>query len=325
MTDPIRWGVLGAANFARKTMAPAIHNASGAVLAALATSTSEKAAPFRALQPDLVVHDSYEALLSDPAIEAVYIPLPNALHVEWTEKAARAGKHVLCEKPIGLSLADIDRLIALREETGLLIAEAYMIPHHPQWQMVREIVQGSVIGDLLHIDGYFSFRLQDAGNIRLDAALGGGVTRDIGVYTLGAARLVTGQEPAQVVSRFGWRDGVDVSARIWADYGATTCSIYMSMEAPNRQVMTFHGSEGFVELTAPFNPVSHREASVRLVRGDGEERLTRFPNARQYVAQVEAFGRTLRTGAEYPVPLEFSRGTQAALEAAFAGEQAASR
>lgn len=322
MTDPIRWGVLGAANFARKTMAPAIHNAPGATLAALATSTPAKAAPFRALQPDLLVHDSYEALLADPRIEAVYIPLPNALHVEWTEKAARAGKHVLCEKPIGLSLDDIDRLIALRDETGLLIAEAYMIPHHPQWQMAREMVQGGAIGDLLHIEGYFTFRLQDEGNIRLDPALGGGVTRDIGVYTLGAARLVTGQEPANVVSRFGWQGGVDLSARIWAEYGGATCSIYMSMTAPNRQGMTFHGSEGFIELAAPFNPVSHREASVRLVRADGEERLTRFPNARQYVAQVEAFGGSLRTGADYPVPLEFSRGTQAALEAAFAGEQA---
>lgn len=321
MTDPIRWGVLGAANFARKTMAPAIHNASGAVLAALATSTPAKADPFRALQPDLTIHDSYEALLADPGIEAVYIPLPNALHVEWAEKAARAGKHVLCEKPIALDLAGVDRLIALRNETGLLIAEAYMIPHHPQWQMARDMVQGGAIGDLLHIDGYFTFRLQDDGNIRLDPALGGGVTRDIGVYTLGAARLVTGQEPAHVASRFGWQGGVDLSARIWADFGGATCSIYMSMAAPDRQVMTFHGSEGFIELVAPFNPVTHREASLRLVRADGEERLTRFPNARQYVAQVEAFGRTLREGADYPMPLEFSRGTQAALEAAFAGAQ----
>lgn len=321
MTDPIRWGVLGAANFARTTMAPAIHDAENAVLAALATSNPGKAASFAALAPGLRVHDSYDSLLADPDIEAVYIPLPNALHVEWTEKAARAGKHVLCEKPIALTLAEVDRLIALREETGLLIAEAYMIPHHPQWQLVRRMVQGGEIGDLLHIDGYFTFRLGDGGNIRLNPDLGGGVTRDIGVYTLGSARLVTGQEPKNVAARFGWRNGVDISARIWADFGGATCSIFMSMEAPNRQVMTFHGTGGFLELTAPFNPVVHREASVRLVRADGEERLTRFPAARQYVNQVEAFGRSLREGADYPVPLEFSRGTQAALEAAFAGAQ----
>ena len=321
MTDPIRWGVLGAANFARTTMAPAIHDAENAVLSALATSSADKAAGFAAMAPGLKVHDSYEALLADPDIDAVYIPLPNAMHVEWTETAARAGKHVLTEKPIAMDRTEIDRLIALRDETGLLIAEAYMIPHHPQWQMVRDMVRGGEIGEILHIDGYFTFRLTDGGNIRLNPALGGGVTRDIGVYTLGSARLVTGLEPQNVEARFGWRDGVDVSARIWANFGAATCSIYMSMEAPNRQVVTYHGTDGFIELTAPFNPVVHREASVRLVRADGEERLTRFPTARQYVNQVEAFGRSIREGTDYPVPLEFSRGTQAALEAAFAGEK----
>lgn len=320
MTDPIRWGVLGAANFARTTMAPAIHDAENAVLAALATSRADKAAPFAALVPGLRIHDSYEALLADPEIDAVYIPLPNALHVEWTEKAAHAGKHVLTEKPIALRLDEIDRLIALRDRTGLLIAEAYMIPHHPQWQMLRGMVQGGEIGDLLHIDGYFTFRLTDDGNIRLNPDLGGGVTRDIGVYTLGSARLVTGVEPENVQSRFGWQNGVDVSARIWADFGRASCSIYMSMKAPNRQVVTYHGTDGFIELVAPFNPVVHREASLRLVRASGEEHLHRFPTARQYVNQVEAFGRSLRDGVDYPVPLEFSRGTQAALEAAFAGE-----
>ena len=210
MTDPIRWGVLGAANFARKTMAPAIHNAENAVLAALATTSPGKAAGFAALAPGLRLQGSYEALLADPEIDAVYIPLPNSLHVEWTQKAVRAGKHVLCEKPIALTQGEIDRLITLRDETGLLIAEAYMIPHHPQWQMVRDMVQGGTIGELLHIDGYFTFRLADEGNIRLNPALGGGVTRDIGVYTLGSARLVTGLEPTNVQSRFGWQNGVDV-------------------------------------------------------------------------------------------------------------------
>lgn len=320
MTEPIRWGVLAAANFARKTMAPAIHDAERAVLAALATSSADKAAPFRALAPGLRVHDSYDALLADPEIDAVYIPLPNALHVDWTEKAARAGKHVLCEKPIAMNLAQIDRLIALRDDTGLLIAEAYMIPHHPQWQKVREMVQRGAIGALRHIESYFTFRLADEGNIRLNPALGGGVTRDIGVYTLGSARLVTGQEPRNMAARFDWRDGVDLSARIWADFGGASCSIYMSMAAPNRQHVVLHGSEGIIELPAPFNPGSYGEAAIRLVRADGEERLTRFPTARQYVTQVEAFGRSVREGTAYPVPLEFSRGTQAALEAAFAAE-----
>jgi predicted dehydrogenase len=125
MTENIvNWGVLGASGFARKTMAPAIHEARRARLAAVATRDPARAAPFADFAPGIAVHDTYEALLADPGIDAVYVPLPNALHVEWTEKAARAGKAVLCEKPIGLTAADVDRLISLREETGVFIAEA---------------------------------------------------------------------------------------------------------------------------------------------------------------------------------------------------------
>ena len=140
------------------------------------------------------------------------------------------------------------------------------------------MVQDGEIGELLHIDGYFTFRLTDTGNIRMRPETGGGVTRDIGVYTLGSARLATGLEPENVQSRFGWQNGVDVSARIWANFaGGATCSIYMSMEAPNRQVVTYHGTDGFIELTAPFNPVVHREASVRVVRADGGRTAAPLP------------------------------------------------
>jgi predicted dehydrogenase len=317
MSDLIRWGVLGAANFALTTMAPAIHAADNAVLAAVATRDPAKAKPFQAMAPGLRVHDSYDAALADPEIDAVYIPLPNALHVEWVEKAVRAGKHVLCEKPIAMEVAEIDRLIALRDATGLMIAEAYMIPHHPQWQLVQSLLVEGVIGDLLHIDSSFTFGLNDAGNIRLNPDLGGGALRDIGVYTLGSGRLVTGAEPVIRHAQLGWDHGVDVSARILADFGSVTCTVYMNIQASNRQVVTLYGSAGYLEMTGPFNPVTHREASVRLVASDGEESLFRFPQARQYVAQVEAFGQAIH-GASYRVPLEFSRGTQAALEAVFA-------
>ena len=317
MTKPIRWGVLGAANFARTTMAPAIHNAENAVLAAIATRDVAKAVPFAALAPGLRVHDTYDALLADPDIDAIYIPLPNALHVEWVEKAVRAGKHVLCEKPIAMKLAEIDRLIALRDASGLMIAEAYMIPHHPQWQLAKRLIRDGAIGDLLHIDSAFTFGLKGTQNIRLNPDLGGGALRDIGVYTLGSARLITGQEPVIEGAKLGWHNGVDASSRIWARFGNTTCAIYMNILASNRQVVTFYGSGGYVELTAPFNAGVHREASVRVVGSDGNEQLTRYPNAHQYVRQVEAFGAAIN-GAAYPVPLEFSRGTQAAIEAVFA-------
>ncbi len=132
MTKPVRWGILGAAKFAREHMGPAIHAANEAELAALATSSAEKAAPFQAFAPGIAVHQSYEALLADPSIDAVYIPLPNHLHVEWALKAMQAGKHVLVEKPAALREAEFDQLIAARDGAGVLAAEAYMIVHHPQ-------------------------------------------------------------------------------------------------------------------------------------------------------------------------------------------------
>jgi len=196
MTDTVNWGVLGAANFAKDHMAPAIHMARGARLAALATRSAEKAAPFRAFCPDLTIHDSYEALLADPEIEAVYIPLPNTLHVEWTRKCLEAGKHVLCEKPIAMKAGEIDDLITLRDRTGLMATEAYMIVHHPQWQRAREIVASGGIGRLAHVSAFFSYdNSADPGNIRNRAETGGGGLPDIGVYAFGCTRYVTGQEP----------------------------------------------------------------------------------------------------------------------------------
>ena len=140
MADHLRWGILGAANFARQQMAPAIHAARGGALSAIATSSPEKAAPFAALAPGLRVFDDYDALLADPEIDAVYIPLPNSMHVAWSEKAAEAGKHVLCEKPIAMEASGIDRLIETRDRTGKLIAEAWMIAHHPQFAKARELI-----------------------------------------------------------------------------------------------------------------------------------------------------------------------------------------
>ena len=149
MSDPIRWGILGAANFAREHMAPSIHAARGATLSALATSSAQKANGFRAFCPDIRVMDEYDAVLSDPDIDAVYIPLPNHLHLEWSLKAMDAGKHVLCEKPMTMQADEFDRLIAKRDATGVLAAEAYMIVHHPQWIRAREIVRNGDIGRLI--------------------------------------------------------------------------------------------------------------------------------------------------------------------------------
>jgi predicted dehydrogenase len=318
MTQPaLTWGVLGASNFALKTMAPAIHAAKRARLGALATRDASRAAPFAAFAPDIRVHDSYDALLADPSIDAVYIPLPNGLHVEWTERAARAGKAVLCEKPIGLSVADVDRLIALRDETGVFVAEAWMPAHHPQWLRVREMLAEGAIGRLHTVIGVFSYGLHDPKNVRNIADLGGGGLRDVGVYPIGAFRLVTGLEPEVTDAEAIWEDGVDASTWVSARAGEVRFRFHVSMRTTRRQEMVFEGDAGWLVVSAPFNAGQYGEAALHLRRDGEPDIFERFPEARQYEAQVEAVAATVLDGAPFAMPLEASRGTQAVIDAVF--------
>ncbi len=325
MTDPIRWGVLGAAKFAHEHMARAIHGAKGAKLAALATSTMEKAAPFQAFQPDLEVFLDYKAMLADPAIDAVYIPLPNHMHVEWTLLALESGKHVLTEKPLAMKADDFDAVIATRDETGLVAAEAYMIVHHPQWQMAREIYQSGVLGDPVLVDGVFSYdNRADTENIRNRPETGGGSLPDIGVYTFGSARFVTGEEPLAVQAADIRRENnVDVFAHVTADFPSFRYSSVTSMRMFPRQYMAFHGTEGLMVVHTPFNANVHGMAHISVERAGHAVETFRWPGVNHYVLQVEAFGRAVRGEAEYPCPLEFSRGTQAMIDMVWASEKGA--
>ncbi|MDO6589097.1 gfo/Idh/MocA family oxidoreductase [Loktanella sp. D2R18] len=316
---PLRWGVLGAANFALNHMAPAIHAARGAEFAALATSNPDKATPFQAFAPGLRVHHDYDALLADPAIDAVYIPLPNHLHVEWAIKALEAGKHVLCEKPIALHDADFDALITTRDQSGKLAAEAFMIVHHPQFARARALVQGGAIGALKHVDAVFSYFNDDADNIRNQAKAGGGGLRDIGVYTFGAARYVTGAEPEAVpYAKLALENDVDVFAQVAADFPGFTYSAVVSMRMFNRQNITFHGDAGVLQLTCPFNANVFDQATLKLETDAGTVTTERFAGVNQYVSQVENFCKAAQSGSNYLCPLEFSRGTQKMVDMVFA-------
>lgn len=316
---PVRWGVLGAARFAREHMAPAIHAAQGAELAALATSDPAKAEGFCAFCPGIAVHDSYEALLADPTIDAVYIPLPNHLHVEWTLKTLAAGKHVLTEKPIAMAAEEIDQIIAARDQSGLLAAEAYMIVHHPQWQRAKEWFEAGEIGELVHADVAFSFNLTDMGNIRMKPETCGGSLRDIGVYTFGCTRFVTGAEPVDVSARIHRDNGVDTFAQVAATMegprGRFTYGSMTSMRMYNRQVATFQGTRGMIRLEGGcFNANVNDLSEVELHQNGNRVTVERFPTVNQYKLQVEAFGRSVREGVAYPCPLEFVRGTQAMMD-----------
>ncbi|MGH1466207.1 MAG: Gfo/Idh/MocA family protein [Cognatishimia sp.] len=317
--ETVKWGILGASKFAKEHMGPAIHAADGAELVALATSSAEKVAPFLAFCPNLKTHGSYDALLADPEIDAVYIPLPNHMHVEWALRAMAAGKHVLCEKPMALCADDFAKLIAARDASGLLAAEAYMIAHHPQWQYVRQLLADHEIGTLRHVTGAFSFNNQDQPeNIRNKSDTGGGALRDIGVYTLGSVRLATGQEPCEVAARIRWENAVDVFSDVQAQFSGFSYSAYVSTRMKQHQDMVFHGSRGLIRLIAPFNPGVFAEGQVVLQRDGQDDVIRRFTGVNQYRLQVEAFGRSVRDGVAYPCALEFSRGTQKMMDQVFA-------
>ena len=314
----LRWGILGAARFAAQYMGPALHAAQGGVLRALATRSPDKADRFRAIAPDLRVHDSYGALLADPEIDAIYIPLPNSMHVDWTLKALDAGKHVLTEKPVAMAAEEIDILIAARDRAGRLAAEAYMIVFHPQWHKVRALIDAGEIGDLRHVEAMFCFNNADPADIRNQADLGGGALRDIGVYVIGSARFATGQEPQEVAARIRWENGFDVHSQISARFDGFTYTATVSTRLNLYQQMTFHGDRGSIGLTAPFNGPVFGDATVIVRKAGAPETVHRFNAARQYDLQVAAFNRAVLDGTPYPCPLEFSRGTQAMMDAAFA-------
>ena len=320
----VRWGVLGAAKFAREYMAPAIHAARGAELFALATTDPAKAAGFQEFCPGIKVHGSYDALLADPEVDVVYIPLPNHIHVLWTLKALAAGKHVLTEKPIAMHAHEIDQIIHARDAAGKLAAEAYMIVFHPQWRRAKELVEQGAIGKIAHVDAAFSYdNRDDTDNIRNRPETGGGGVRDIGVYTYGSMRFVTGAEPVELHAKLKRENGVDTWAQVNAEMagpgGRFSYSAMTSMRLFMRQEVVFQGDKGIIRVAnAPFNAAIHDQAQLELHQTGQKVTVERFPGVNQYKLQVEAFSHSVRTGAPYACPLEFVRGTQAMIDMVFA-------
>ena len=260
----LSWGVLGASYFAIEHMIPALQQAAGVRVHGIASRELAKAEAV-AEQFDLAqAYGDYESLLADPAIDVVYNPLPNHLHVPWTVKAARAGKHVLCEKPIALDAAEAASLIPVRDETGLQIQEAYVVLHHPQWQRVRALVREGRIGRLRAIQGWFSYRLEDPENIRNKREMGGGGLLDIGVYPLLTGRYVFDAEPVRVFAAIErhptWDVDVLTSAVLAFPDGILnfTCSTLLA----GHQHMVVHGDEGRIELPDPFAQSPSREAQI---------------------------------------------------------------
>jgi len=315
--DTIGWGILGAAKIAREWVAPAIHASNRGAVVAVASRDGRRGGDLAATY-GARLHGDYEALLADPAVEAVYVPLPNAEHVTWTRRCLEAGKHVLCEKPIALAAGEIDGLIAARDAAGLVAAEAFMVVHHPQWRRLRALLADGAIGRLRAVQGAFAFFNDDPDNIRNQAALGGGALRDIGVYPCVTTRFATGAEPEAITAAIDWDRGIDATARVMARFADFTLDFYVSMRMAPCQRMVFHGEAGWIAVEAPFNAGAYGDEVLEWRRADGLVTRERFARADQYRAQIDAFNATVRDGVPFACPLEFSRGNQAMIDRIYA-------
>lgn len=320
MAAPLRWGILGASNFALTEMGPAIHAARGNRLAAVATRNAGKADAFAAFAPDIMLVEGYEALLASDEIDAVYIPLPNHLHVDWSLKAVKAGKHVLCEKPMAMRAEEYELLIAARDGSGRVVVEGFMIVHHPQWQTARDLLALGTIGRLRHVEVIFSYNNRDPQNVRNMPGMGGGGLRDIGVYAFGSVRFATGTEPTTLGARLEIEQDFDVYAEITASFPDFGYHAVVSTRMAARQQVIFHGENGVLVLTAPYNAGKFDQAELRIETTGNEVRVLRWPGVKQYVLQVEAFAAAVRGEAPFAWSLEDARGTQVMIDAALRGD-----
>ncbi len=316
----LRFGIMSTAKIGRELVVPAIQDAENAVVTAIASRDLAKA---RAMADRFSVphaFGSYEEMLASDVIDAVYIPLPTSQHVEWSIKAANAGKHVLCEKPIALKADEIDAIIEARDRNKVVVSEAFMITYTPVWHKVRELLAAGAIGRLKMVQGSFTYFNRDPGNMRNIPELGGGALPDIGVYPTITTRFATGKEPQRIQATVE-RDpefGTDIYSSVKADFGDFELNFYISTQMANRQLMVFHGTDGFIEVKSPFNADRWGAEEVELTnRSHDGSQIFRFPDSRQYKLEAEAFARAVAGTTGEVVTLENSKANQRFIDAIY--------
>jgi predicted dehydrogenase len=320
----VRWGVLGVAKIATEKVIPGMQQCKFARLSAIASrnlETAERAA--KALKIPRA-HGSYEALINDKQIDAVYIPLPNHLHVEWAIKAARAGKHVLCEKPIALKARDVERLIDVRNRTGVVIQEAFMYRGQPPWQKAMALVADGRIGEVRAVVGVFAYFNADPSNIRNIKAWGGGGIYDIGCYLINSARWVFGAEPVRISGAIE-RDpvsGVDTLASMLLEFPSGHAAGVCSTQLAPYQRVTLFGADARIEIEIPFNLPPDRRGRLRIddgrtLDGSGGEWIE-CKAANQYTIQGDELSAAILRRKPAPYPLEDSLANMRVIDALFA-------
>lgn len=323
MMEKVRWGILSTAKIALTKVIPAMQRSASCEITAIASRDLYKAKDTASKLQIPNAYGSYEELLADKSVEVVYNPLPNHLHVPWTVRAAEAGKHVLCEKPIALSASEARTLIAVRNRTGVRIQEAFMVRTHPQWVETRTLIRNGRIGSLKAITGFFSYNNPDPLNIRNKLELGGGALMDIGCYPISISRFFYETEPRRVVGlierdkEFGIDSLTTVVLHFPNGHSTFTCSTRL---APYQR-MIFFGTEGRIEVLIPFN--APNDQGTRILVDDGKDlsgasaETIEFPICDQYTIQASLFSQAIRENREQEIPLEDAIRNMAVIDAVF--------
>jgi predicted dehydrogenase len=323
MSNKVRWGILSTAKIGLKRAIPGMQKGEWCEVVAIASRDHGKAEDAARTLGISTAYGSYEELLADPQIEAIYNPLPNQLHVPWSIKAAEAGKHVLCEKPLSLTVAEASKLLAARDRTRVKIGEAFMVRTHPQWLRTRELVASGRIGKLRSALGCFSYFNSDPTNIRNIPECGGGALMDIGCYPITTSRFIFGEEPRRVLGLIE-RDPqlkIDRLTSAILDFPSGQSTFTCSTQLVPYQRSHFLGTQGRIEIEIPFNAPHDRPC--RILIDDGRDifgtgtATEDFPICDQYTIQGDIFSKAIRGDAEVPVSLEDAVKNMAVIEAIF--------
>ncbi|MGK2860605.1 MAG: Gfo/Idh/MocA family protein [Chitinophagaceae bacterium] len=315
----VRWGIFSTARIGREKVIPAIQTSQFCEVAAIASANREVAQQIAKRLHIPVVYDSYEKLLTDPEIDAVYIPLPNHLHVEWAIKSLQSGKHVLCEKPIGLSSAEAKKLLDVSEQhPHLKIMEAFMYCFHPQWVFAKKMVKEKKIGELKTIQSFFSYFNADPNNIRNQKKTGGGGLMDIGCYCISQSRFIFDREPVRVfgIVEYDPVFQTDRTASGILDFSTGEATFTCSTQLSPYQRVNILGTHGRIEIEIPFNaPLA--EPTRLWLQTNGEKEEIIFEPANQYTIQFDLFSKAIINNEAVPTPLEDAVNNMKAIEAIF--------
>lgn len=316
----LRWGVLSSARIARTKVIPAIQTSFTGEVVAIASRDAQSAAAVAKELGIKKAYGSYEALLADPEIDAIYNPLPNHLHVPWSIAAIKAGKHVLCEKPLGLNLADIQPLLdAAKQHPQLKVMEAFMYRFHPQWQTALQLVQSGAIGQVRSIHSHFAYNNRDESNIRNVLEWGGGALMDIGCYCISLSRFLYGEEPLRVMGQITPYAGYEVDCFVsgimeFADGNATFTA---STKSEAEQFVEVHGEQGSILIPLPFNPIADTITHIVLKRDGQREEIVQQPSD-HYRTMADAFAQSVQDKTSVPTPLADARANMKIIDALFA-------